>query len=209
VGVYPAGRRRAEVRAELAVRDDACVFLCFGKLRPDKSVPLLLEAFCSIADDRLTLIVAGGVEDAALRRRLEEAAATDSRIRVWLEFVPHERVRELFEASDVAVFSRSEEWTSGSLILALTLGLPAVAARLPPYDEQLGWGQAGWLFEPGNVESLRAALVDAASDPLRVAKGAAALEQAAALSTWSDIAASTAALLWSAMDGSRRPPVSL
>jgi beta-1,4-mannosyltransferase len=200
LGVYPAGRPRATIRAELALPDDAFVFLCFGKMRPDKSVALLVEAFRSIVDDKLALVVAGRVEDEGYRRLLEEAAAADPRIKLWLEYVPHERVRELFEASDAAVFPRSEQWTSGSLILTLSLGVPAVAAGLPPYDELLGWGRAGWLFRPGDIDSFRTTLIEAAADPRRAAKGAAALQQAEELPAWSDIASSTAELLRNAVD---------
>jgi glycosyltransferase involved in cell wall biosynthesis len=147
-------------------------------------------------------VVAGKVEDHPSRRLLEQEAAADPRIRLWLDLVPHERVRELFEACDVAVFPRSEPWTSGSLILALSLGVPAVAARLSPYRELLGSGSAGWLFEPGDPESLRASLIEAAADrSLVVAKGAAALEQAKRLPTWGEVAARTAESIRAAVSG--------
>ena len=65
IGVY---RRpsRATVRAELEVPNDAVVFLCFGVLRPDKSVALLMDAFRSTRDENLALVVAGRVEDVGL-----------------------------------------------------------------------------------------------------------------------------------------------
>jgi beta-1,4-mannosyltransferase len=202
VGIYAPGRPRAAVRAELGLSDDSFGFLFFGKLRPDKASELLVEAFRSTPGDRLALIVAGRIEDDGSRAVLEEAAERDPRIKLLLDFVPAERVRELFEASDVAVFPRSEPWTSGSLILALSLGVPAVAARLSPYDDLLGSGRAGWLFSPGDVESLRGALLEAAAESARVPeKGAAALEYARALPTWGDIAARTAELMWGAVNG--------
>src|SRR5439155_24625057 len=45
IGVYPPGRSRDEVRAELKIAQDAFIFLCFGSLRPEKEIPLLLEVF--------------------------------------------------------------------------------------------------------------------------------------------------------------------
>jgi len=199
-GVYPPGRPRATVRAELEVPNDAVVFLCFGVLRPDKSVALLVDAFRSTRDENLALVVAGRVEDVGSRLLLEEAAAADSRIRLLLDHVPAERVGELFSASDAAVFPRSEPWTSGSLILALSLGVPAVAADVSPYDELLGRGRAGWLFNPWDAHSLSAKLLEAAADPQRAEKSTAALQQAAGLSTWADVARSTAELLRGAGD---------
>lgn len=194
--VYPAGRGRSEVREELALAEDTFTFLCFGKLRPDKEVGLLLEAFRSLPSVRVALVVAGKPEDPHSQRRLEDEAAADARLRLRLDLVPHEHVRELFDACDVAVFPRSEPWTSGSLILALSLGVPAVSACISPYDELLGSGRAGWLFEPGNSESLRDALAEASADVSTARrKGVAALEQARALPTWEEAAARTAELI--------------
>jgi beta-1,4-mannosyltransferase len=202
LGIYPRGRSRELLRAELGLSKDCFVFLCFGKLRPDKAVEFLVEAFSSIPDERLALVVAGQIEDDQARDLLEDAAANDPRIKLRLAFVPLEGVRELFEAADVVVFPRSQPWTSGSLILALSLGVPAVAARLSPYDELLGSGRAGWLFDPGDVESLRGALLEARAESARVQeKGAAALEHAQAMPAWSDIAARTADLMWGAVNG--------
>ncbi len=194
--VYPPGRSRAAVRQSLGIGPDAFTFLCFGALRADKSIRTVLDAFGSIDDPNVVLVVAGSVEDVGARQQVVSAAAADARIRPLLEFVPDEHVRELFDASDAAVFGRSEAWTSGSLILALSLGVPAVVAALPPYEELIVGGEAGWLFRPGVVESLGAALQAAAGDPaLARAKRAAARRSAERLPSWSEIAQRTAALM--------------
>lgn len=187
-GVYPQGRSPRAVRDELGIAPDAFVFLCFGRLRRDKGIELLLEAFRALPGRHAVLIVAGLVEHDEVGFNVAQAAASDSRVIPLLEFVADDRVAELFGAADAAVLARSEVWTSGSLILALTLGLPAVAAKLPPHEELLGRERAGWLFEPGDVRSLRGALERAMADPARPRKRAAALEQAAGLPPWSDVA---------------------
>jgi glycosyltransferase involved in cell wall biosynthesis len=71
-----------------------------------------------------------------------------------------------------------------------------VAPRRPAYAELLDGERAGWLFEPGDAGSLRAALERAGgADPgERRAKGAAARRRAEQLG-WPEIAARTAALL--------------
>src|SRR5439155_19964737 len=135
------------------------------------------------------------------------AAVADARVRPLLERVHHERVGELFAAVDAAVLGRSEVWTSGSLILALSMGVPAVTAALPMYEELLGGGEAGWFFQPGDVESLRDALQEAAADPaLARAKGASALKLAEALPSWSEIAERTAALMLEPRNETSRRP---
>jgi beta-1,4-mannosyltransferase len=197
-GIYPPGRPASEVRAELGIAPDAFVFLCFGKVRGDKAVGLLLRAFAALADPNAVLVVAGQVEDQAVGRDVAAFAAADPRIRPLPGFVADERVAELFGAADAAVLARGEVWTSGSLILALSLGRPVVAAAVSPYDELIG-DDAGWLFGPGDAESLRAVLEQAAADrrDARV-RGEAALARAASLPTWHGMAERTAGLMLAA-----------
>ena len=126
--VYPAGRDRAVVRAELGIPLDAFVFLCFGHVREYKEIDVLLEAFQSVTADRAFLVVAGLAISEKATGALRAAADRDQRIRIKLGFVPDERVAELFAASDVAIVSRGDGGTSGVLVLALSLGLPVIAA---------------------------------------------------------------------------------
>jgi glycosyltransferase involved in cell wall biosynthesis len=145
-------------------------------------------------------LVAGRVGDREVGLRVAEAAVRDTRIRALPEFVADERVAELFAAADAAVLARSEVWTSGSLILALSLGVPAVAARMSPYSELIGPEAAGWLFEPDDVGSLRAALERAAADQsgARNGRSAAACDRAAQLPSWPQMAQATADLMLAA-----------
>jgi glycosyltransferase involved in cell wall biosynthesis len=194
--VYPVVRARADVRAELGLPADAFVFLCFGQLRADKQTGFLLDAFAAIDRPDVYLLIAGQPAHGPSRRRIERAAKDDDRIRVLLEKVPHERVGELFAMADAFVLARSEVWTSGSLVLALSLGLPAVAARMDPVVELIGDGEAGWLFAPDEVDSLARALRSAAGDRVAAArKRAAARERGARLPTWEEVADRTARLL--------------
>lgn len=196
VGVYPPGRPRDAVRAELGVPTQGFVFLCFGDLRAYKEVERLLDAFASSSLPHAVLLVAGSVCAEAHGSAVRAAAARDPRLVPLLGFVPEARVSELFGAADAAVIARSDGGTSGSLILALSMGLPVVAARRPVYDELLAGSAAGWLFEPGDTASLRAVLEEAAATPEdeRRSKAQAARRQADGL-RWPEIAERTAQLL--------------
>jgi glycosyltransferase involved in cell wall biosynthesis len=199
-GVYPPGRNRETVRRELGLSDDTFAFLCFGDLRTYKGVAFALEAFEAADAPHAALVVTGGIEDGAQAGAVRAAAAADPRILDRLGFVPDEGVAELFSACDAALLSRTDGGTSGSLILALSLGLPVVAARRPAYEELLDGDAAGWLFEPGDRGSLAATLARAAStDPdVLASKRAAASAQAARL-RWDEIGARTAALMRKAL----------
>ena len=195
VDAYPAGRPRDIVRSELGVPPDTFVFLAFGHLRAYKDFPLLLEAFASLPSPSARLIIAGVPWDAAMRKVVSVAAERDSRILLMLEPVPAERVEELFKASDVAVFPRGDGWTSGSLILAMSMGIPVIAARQPTYAELMDDETAGWLFEAGDVRALRECLSRAAADPEHARrKGASALDLARRMS-WARSAAMTGRLI--------------
>jgi glycosyltransferase involved in cell wall biosynthesis len=196
IGVYPAGRSRHRVRAELGIGQEEFIFLCLGNLRPYKRLGLLLTAFLATSPRAAALIVAGEVSSVQEGERVLSAATDDPRVRPMLGRVDDDRVTELFEASDVAVLPRSDGGTSGALILALSMGVPVIAARTPVSEGLTRGGRAGWLFEPGDVGSLRAALEEAAaSNPVLLAeKGAVGLDQARLLS-WTEIGERMAELL--------------
>ncbi len=183
------------MRAQLGIADDAFVFLSFGHIRAYKDLEVLLAGFRPMEDPNARLLIAGLAIDPQTADDVRAAACTDTRIKPLLEFIPDERVAELFEASDVAVFARSDGGTSGALMLALSLGLPVVAADTPLYRELVDGGQCGWLFRPHDPESLREAMERASEEPV-VARLKGGLARARAESkTWSVAARSTAALM--------------
>jgi beta-1,4-mannosyltransferase len=195
IGVYPPGRPKEIVRAELGISNDAFVFLCFGHLREYKDVDILLDAFGSASLPPAALVIAGPtIRAKKLKLLLDERAAADPRVRLLLRFVPVEQVNELFESCDVAVLPRGDGGTSGSLVLALSLATPVIAADTPNY-RALTADEAGWFFTPGDEASLRAALERAAADPneARRRRGP-ALARATGLS-WPAIAERFAGLL--------------
>jgi glycosyltransferase involved in cell wall biosynthesis len=203
IGVYPEGRGREEARAELGLSDDEFVFLCFGHVRAYKDVGTLLEAFEAAPLPQAVLLVAGLPLDSDVAHSVRAAAARDPRIRPLLEFIPDDRVADLFAASDAAVLPRGDGGTSGALILALSLGLPVVAAATPDYEALTAGETSGWLFRPGDAASMAAALCATAAEPEATrTKGLAARALAEDLS-WSEIAERTAMLIERARGGRR------
>jgi|SRR5581483_1327183 len=188
VGVYPPGRARADVRAELGVTADACVFLSFGHLRAYKDVDVLLDAFGLVQSRSTALVIAGLPLDHSLTTRLETAAILDERIRILPRFIPEDGVSELFGAADVAVLPRGDGGTSGALILALSLGLPVIAARTQTAVDLTEADGAAWWFQPGDSRDLAAVIENVSRDPEnRIAKQHGARAAAERLS-WSQAA---------------------
>jgi glycosyltransferase involved in cell wall biosynthesis len=130
-----------------------------------------------------------------MRKTVSAAAERDSRIQLMLGPVPVENVDELFKASDAAVFPRGDGWTSGSLILAMSMGIPVVAARRPTYAELMDGETAGWLFEPGDVSSLKDCMSAAATNPDQARRRGASAFNLASRMSWAKSAAMTAQLI--------------
>jgi glycosyltransferase involved in cell wall biosynthesis len=195
IGVYPPGRGRSEVRRELGVPEDAVAFLAFGELRGYKGIRVLLDAWERASLASAALVIAGNPKDASVADAVERAERTDSRIRLLLGFRPVEAVAELFGACDAAVLSRGDGGTSGSLILALSLGAPVVFPAADAYEELVAGEEVGWRFRPGDAESLAGALQEAAQAPAEARRrGERALEVAGRW-RWPEIGAGIARLL--------------
>ena len=128
IGFYPQARRtRAQTRAALGIPDRAFTYLVFGQIRRYKRVPETIAAFRRLADPDARLVVAGRPKDARLAGEIVAARAGDDRVRLRLEHVPDEDVAELHAAADAAVLHYRDVFSSGALLLALSLGLPVVA----------------------------------------------------------------------------------
>jgi glycosyltransferase involved in cell wall biosynthesis len=199
-GVYVARRSREETRRALGVPAGRTMFLHLGDLRGYKDLGRLFAAFARADVSDAALVVAGTPEDDEAAARLQSAAERDARIVLHLTFVPEHQVAELYAAADVAVVARSDGGTSGSLILALSMGAPVVAADRPAYRELVGEERAGWLFQPERTDSLRDALERAgrATSAERTAKAEEAGRRAARLD-WNEIGSTTAALFRAAL----------
>lgn len=195
-GTYPPGRNRRERRTALRLTWARFVFLAFGRIRAYKDLSLLLGAFAQTIDELpdVALVIAGVPADKAIAAEVEQAAETDRRVRALLGFVPDDEVAELFEAADAGVFARGDGGTAGSLLLCLSLGRPVVAARRPAYQELLGDEAAGWLFTPGDRQSLSATLIRAADPVVAAARGRQALERMGGRD-WDEVGRRTAELL--------------
>src|SRR6202012_182331 len=73
---------------------------------------------------------------------------------------------DLLRSADIAVFgSEGLRATPGTLVRALGAGAVPVASRLPSYEEVLGDGECGFMFEPGEHVTLAAHLQRLVAEP--------------------------------------------
>lgn len=123
VGAIPAGRR-AEIRSQRGLSDDALVFGFIGRLSAQKAPERLIAAFATIARDmpqaRLLMIGSGELE-ADVRHRIDAAGIAD---RVVIEAdLPG---AEALQAIDVLVMTSRYEAMSYVMLEGAAAGLPMI-----------------------------------------------------------------------------------
>lgn len=127
LGVYPPpSESDATLRSALGIAPDAFVYLSFGQVRAYKRLGELLDAFRSLPGDGLALLIAGEPRDPREEERVRSLAAQDPRVTLDLRRIPIEEVAGLHQVADAAVFAYEHLFSSGSVLLALSYGLPAV-----------------------------------------------------------------------------------
>ena len=152
------------------------VLLLPAALRPVKGVEFALRAVAALsaAAPDLRLVIAGGVLDR------EYAAAVEALLRetpnaVWLGEVPYERMGGLYRRADLVLNCSRSEAMSNSLMEAMALGRPVLAADIPGNRSLVDDGETGWLFTD-DTDFRRQLLRIRGNAPLRAACGERARE---------------------------------
>lgn len=172
---------RAALRQQLGLDPDALIIGCFGRVREQKGVDLLVEAGLKLLPDRphAQIIFTGritaehqGFAD-GLKAKIEQAGLQD-RIR-FLGELPWDKVVRHYQALDL--FAAPARWEGFGLtpLEAMSCGVPTVAARVGAYETLIKDGKTGSLIPAGDAGALTAALqywLD--NDAPRVAAGQAA-----------------------------------
>jgi glycosyltransferase involved in cell wall biosynthesis len=149
---------RSEARRRFGLPEDCRVIGTVGRLVDHKDPLALLEAFAPLAreDPGLRLLLVGeGPLGEQVRRRAESLAV--GRSVVLAGFVPD--VPACLAAMDVFAMPSRREGQGLALREALAAGLPAVATRIPAFEETAGpSGVAVLLVPPGDGAALTSAL---------------------------------------------------
>lgn len=154
----PTDEIRSETRKALGVDGDDPVILNVGRQDNQKGQADLIQAFASVLAEhpRARLLIAGreGNATAAIQTAI---AATGTSASVSL--LGHRTdIPELLLAADMFVFPSIYEGLGGSLIEAMSLGVPIIGSDAPAVSEVLGGGRYGEVVRRGGAGALAEAM---------------------------------------------------
>lgn len=181
LSVFHPAPDRDTLRNRLGFAPDDIVIGCFGRIRAQKGVDLLVEAALRLfpSRPRAKLIFTGRVtadnqkftDD--LKARIEAAGLSD-RIR-FLGEVPWAQVVQNYQAIDLFVAPARWEGFGLTPLEAMACGVPAVGTRVGAFETLIRDGETGSLVPRENADALSDALAHwLDDDAARMAAGRAA-----------------------------------
>lgn len=174
----PNDEVRAEMRSRHAVPASALAFLYLGRLKRDKGVLDLAQAFLKFARDHKEscLLIVGPDEDRIEAEIRQTCAPCISQIR----FAGYTDNPELWlAAADVHCLPSYREGFGTTIIEAAAAGLPAIGSRIYGITDAIDEGVTGLLHIPGDANDLAEKMrILAEDEELRRALGCAARERA-------------------------------
>lgn len=179
---HPAADKRA-LREKLGLDPDAVLIGCFGRVRAQKGVDLLVESALALFPNhpKAQLVLTGRITSDnqgfvdALKAKLDAAGLAD-RVH-FLGELPWEEVVRHYQAMDL--FTAPARWEGFGLtpLEAMACGVPVVASRVGAFETLIRDGETGSLVDADSQAELTAAIGYWLDHPeAREAAGRAALD---------------------------------
>jgi glycosyltransferase involved in cell wall biosynthesis len=159
---HPRSEMRAEMRESLGISGEDFVVLYLGRLRRDKGLNVLRDAFALLgghAKRSLKLLVVGPDED-GLSEDLRQALGNQVILHPYTE-----RPEDFIAAADILALPSFREGFGMVLIEAAAMGAPSVASRIYGISCAVVDDETGLLFEMGNPEDMAAKMKRLIDDP--------------------------------------------
>jgi glycosyltransferase involved in cell wall biosynthesis len=163
-GIYDHySRFDKEIAKERLNIEEDFVILFFGLLRPYKGVRYLIKAFEMLPEDIVKssrLLIVGEEWEDKETLKLAEDSVFSNKITVINKYVPDEDISLLFSAADVVVLPYTRASQSGVAHIAMSFGLPVIAAKVGGISESLEDYSGTFFIPPENSERIAEKLVN-------------------------------------------------
>jgi len=150
---------QAAAREQLGWQPETHYLLFFGLIKQVKGLDILLEAMPDFPANT-HLIIAGRPwkEDFSRYSELIQKKGLQNRVTCLLHYIDDAKRDLLFKASNMLIAPYKHIYQSGTILMAMSYGLPVVTSDLEPNKEFINDGQNGSLFESKNPDDLARAV---------------------------------------------------
>jgi L-malate glycosyltransferase len=156
-------RSRAEVRAELGLRDEMLI-LHASNLRPPKRIDLLLEVAARLRPrESFKLVILAGESFAPFQGEVRRMGLED-------QVIVREKVSDIedyLQAADLGLFTSELETFCLSILEAMCFGCPSVSTRVGGIPEVVEHGVSGILVPFGDITAMASEVEAMLRDPAR------------------------------------------
>jgi starch synthase len=178
IAVIPYGVDAESFRPGARTAAPGVRFLCAGAVNARKGIPLLLEAWRTVATPESRLTIAGALR-ADRRHLLEGIEGLALR-----GAVPHAEMPDLYSSSDVLVFPSYHDGFGLVILEAMAAGLPVIATSASAGPDLIADGEDGFVIDAGDRDALAARMQRLARDPGLVQRMGQAARDKARQHTW-------------------------
>jgi glycosyltransferase involved in cell wall biosynthesis len=169
----PNSESRKRVRQREGIAEDSVVLLYVGRLKVDKGVLDLAQAFARLGMDygEAWLLIVGADDEEGLRPRMEKICSSVASRLLFVGFAT--APQEYMAAADVLFLPSYREGFGSVLIEAASVGIPTVASNIYGIIDAIEPSGTGLLHVAGDVDDLQSKMKQMMDDPeLRAKMGA-------------------------------------
>ena len=163
----PSKAHRSLIRKQLNIKDDCLVFLFVGRLKKEKGVFELVEAFKNVSESHgnVALLIVGPDEEGLKQELIEHLGSC----REFIRFIDFTKTPEQYmAASDIFILPSYREGFGSVVIEAASCGLPSIGSDIYGLSDAIKAGDTGLLVPAKSSKLLEVAMLKIANnDSLR------------------------------------------
>ena len=154
----PSKIRRNLIRKQLNIKDNCVIFLFVGRIKKEKGIFELVEAFKNVSeqcDDVILLIV--GPDEEGVKQELISYLKTCKKLVRFVDFT--KTPEKYMAASDIFVLPSYREGFGSVIIEAASCGLPSIGSNIYGLSDAIKVGETGLLVSVRSSKLLEKAML--------------------------------------------------